>query len=298
MSQKENLRKLREQKRDLIGKVRIVEKERNELKALRDEKNSQVKELFQKAKETRELRDAINEDVKLNKALRDLRQEDVTIVVKELEKLEENMREIGVNSNFKKNNKHSRIAKRIQELEILYQTKGNMSVAEEREIIEQIERESKELEQLEVVESKREEFKTINRKLRKLRAEALAHHKAVQELAEKSQNYHEVMLGQLKEAKKVRALADADHKAILVLNDDIKKIRKEINAVAGEADKLRKALGEETAVERKKRKADMAKQQEVELEDKANDIYERYKNGAKLGFDEFKILISRGLLKD
>lgn len=296
---KEKLKVLREQKRDLISQVRLVEKDRNELKAQRDEKNSQVKDLFQKAKETRELRDSINEDVRLNKALRDLRQEDVSIVVKELEKMEEEMRDIGLSpSGFRKDNKHSRIAKKIQQLEIKYQTTGRMTAVEEREIVEQIEKLSKDLEQLEVVESKRDEFKTINKKLRKLRAEALSHHKTVQELAEKSQSQHELMLTQLKEAKRIRALADADHKQVLKLNEDIRAIRKEINAVAGESDKLRKSLGEETAVERKKRKIEQAKMQEVELSDKANAIYERYKSGEKLGFEEFKILISRGLLKD
>ncbi|MCY3411085.1 MAG: hypothetical protein INQ03_05535 [Candidatus Heimdallarchaeota archaeon] len=297
-SPKDNLQALREQKRDLIAKVREVEKQRNELKIQRDEKNSKVKELFQQAKETRENRDSVNEEVKLQKALRDLRQEDIAIVVRELEKLEEEMKDIGINTGYKKNSKHSKIAKQIQTLEITYQTKGNLKPEEEKEFINKIERLTKEMEQLEVVEGKREEFKVINKKLRKLRGEALIHHKEVQVLAERSQNYHETMLGQLKDAKKIRSSADEDHKKILNLNEDIKKIRKNINAVAAESDKIRKQLGQETATERKKRKQDAAKAQEQELTDKAEEIFQRYKDGAKLGFEEFKILISRGYLKD
>ena len=60
----------------MITEVRDIEKSRNKLRNDRDNKNQNVKELFSKAKEAREKRDAINEDVKLNKALRDLRKED------------------------------------------------------------------------------------------------------------------------------------------------------------------------------------------------------------------------------
>lgn len=298
LSQKEQLRAFRELKRDLIGKVREVEKNRNELKEKRDSRNKDVKNLFQEAKETREKRDLVNEDVKLNKALRDLRQEDVTKVINELEKLEEEMKEFKTDTNFKKNNRHSKIEKRIQNLERTYVTTGRLTPAEEKDIIEQIEKLTKEKEKLDVVEGKRDEFRAINKKLRKLRSDALSHHKEVQQLAQASQDYHEVMIGQLKEAKQIRAEADADHKQVIVFNEEIKQFRKQINKVANESDKIRKLLGEETAVERKKRKFEQAKQQEQDISEKANVIYKRYKAGAKLGFEEFKILVSRGMLKD
>jgi len=299
LSQRDRLKVLRDIKRDLIAKVREIERIRNDLKTQRDEKNQSVKELFQAAKEIREKRDIVNEDVKLNKAMRDLRQEDITQVVGELEKLENEMKDIGINSNPNKRNfKHSKIAQRINDLEIQQQTQGNLNPKEEKEIIVQIEKLTREAEKLEIVEGKRDEFKTINKKLRKLRSEALGHHKEVQVLAQRSQDAHEEMLAQLKEAKKKRTGADATHKLILEKNDEIKALRKQINKVANETDKLRKLLGEETAVERKKRKQKVAKEQEQELSDKAMIIYERYKSGEKLGFEEFKILISRGLLKD
>lgn len=293
---KEGLSQLRDYRRDLISQVREVEKKRSKLRAKRDELNAQVKELFATAREFREKRDSINEDVKLNKALRDLRKEDADKALEELKKIEDAMKEMGINP--KSYNKRKGIAKRIRELEMKIQTTGGLKPAEERDLIEEIERLTLKMDHLEVADEKRDEMRTIRKRLKSLRSEALTHHKEVQKLASMSQEYHDEMISNIKEARSIRSEADEQHQGVIEVSKEISALRKEISKVSSEADKLRKQLGQETAAERKRRKAEEAAKKEEELDTKAEDILERYQSGEKLGFEEFKLLISRGLLNE
>lgn len=297
LNDREKLKKLREIKHALIENVRAEEKKRSELRTLRDQDNQKVKELFTEARHHRTQRDLVNEDVKLNKALRDVRQEDADKVLEELEKLEETMKDSGIKRPQGKS-RHSRIATKIRELEMKIQTTARPTAAEETEMINEIERLYKQMEELEVAEEKQDEMRAIQKRLRTLRSEALGHHREVQKLAGQSQEHHEIMLGKISEAKKIRTAADENHQIVITLSDEIRKIRKQIHKVASEGDRIRKQLGQETAVERKKRRAVEAKTRDEEITKTAGDILERYQRGEKLGFEEFKLLISRGLLND
>jgi uncharacterized coiled-coil DUF342 family protein len=293
---REQVKRLREIKRDLIAQVREIEKQRAEFRTRRDEENKQVKELFHKAREARENRDIVNEDVKLNKALRDLRQEDAEKVLAELEKLEEQMKDMGYKP--KSRNRQSTLARQIKQLEMEIQTTPNLKPTEEKDLVDKIDKLYQEMDKMEVADEKREEMRSIQKRLRTLRSEALAHHKEVKKLAAQSQEFHDVMLDAIKDARKIRTQADENHKKVVELSEEIKVIRKDITKVTGETDKIRKQLGEETGTERRKRKQEEAKVKEQELDDQAESILERYQSGEKLGFEEFKLLISRGLLNE
>ncbi|MHA2252590.1 MAG: coiled-coil protein [Candidatus Kariarchaeaceae archaeon] len=293
---REKLRKLRDMKRELIDQVREIEAKRAKLRTERDKQNQSVKELFEEARVSREKRDEVNEDVKLNKALRDLRKEDADKTLTELEKLEEKMKDMGINP--KGRGKRRGIAKQIRELEMKIETTGNLNPTQEKELIDRIEKLTGDIGQLEVADEKRDEIRVIQKRLRTLRGEALSHHKEVKKLASQSQDYHDVMLEKIKEARGIRIDADKNHKEVVETSEKIKELRKEINGISSETDKIRKQLGEETAAERKKRRVTEAKQREEDLSDQATKVLERYKAGEKLGFEEFKLLISRGLLNE
>ena len=178
------------------------------------------------------------------------------------------------------------------------QTTGNLKPQEERELIERIEKLSLKLDEVEVADEVRDALRKNRKTLRQLRGEALSHHKEVQKLAIISQNHHDEMIASIKEARTIRGEADSHHQEIIKISKEITDLRKEINRISAEADRIRKELGQETAAERKKRKAEEAAKEEEELETKAEDVLERYQSGEKLGFEEFKLLISRGLLTD
>ncbi|MHA2275794.1 MAG: DUF7121 family protein, partial [Candidatus Kariarchaeaceae archaeon] len=169
---------------------------------------------------------------------------------------------------------------------------------QEKELIDSIERLYQDFDQMEVADEKRDEIREIQNRLRSLRNAAMSHHKEVKKLASQSQEYHDFMLEKIRAARKLRASADKNHKDVLEITQKIKGIRKEISTISNETDELRKKLGEETAVDRKKRKQHEARVREKDLDEQASEIYERYKSGEKLGFEEFKLIISRGLLNE
>ncbi|MHA2100427.1 MAG: coiled-coil protein, partial [Candidatus Kariarchaeaceae archaeon] len=282
---RERLKRLREIKSDLIGHVREEEGKRDVLRKLRDEENQQVKELFEEARVSRERRDEVNEDVKLNKALRDLRKEDADKVLNELEAVEDQMKELGVKPKERKNKKFN-ITRRIRDLETTLETTANLHPQQEKELIDSIERLYQDFDQMEVADEKRDEIREIQNRLRSLRNAAMSHHKEVKKLASQSQEYHDFMLEKIRAARKLRASADKNHKDVLEITQKIKGIRKEISTISNETDELRKKLGEETAVDRKKRKQHEARVREKDLDEQASEIYERYKSGEKLGFEE------------
>ncbi len=296
LSGRERLRKLRDLKRELISQVRLIEGKRAELRSQRDKENQMVKELFEEARISRERRDEVNEDVKLNKALRDLRKEDADKALTELEKLEERMKDMGINPHGR--GRRRGIGKQIRELEMKIETTGNLNPTQEKELIDKIERLTFDIGKLEVADEKRDEIRIIQKRLRTLRGEALSHHKEVKKLATQSQEFHDIMLEKLREARKIRTSADKNHKDVIEISEQIKKVRKEISQISNETDKIRKQLGEETAAERKRRKIQEAKQREEDLDTQAQDVLVRYKSGAKLGFEEFRLLISRGMFAE
>ncbi|MCE7736570.1 MAG: hypothetical protein GPJ54_16935 [Candidatus Heimdallarchaeota archaeon] len=294
---RERLKRLREIKSQLISQVREEEGKRDTLRKTRDEENQQVKELFEQARVSREKRDEVNEDVKLNKALRDLRKEDADKVLNELEAVEEKMKEMGLKPRESRGKKFN-ITRRIRDLETTLETTANLHPQQEKELIEGIEKLYQDFDKIEIADEKRDEIREIQNRLRTLRNAAMSHHKEVKKLASQSQEYHDYMLDKIREARKIRTSADKNHKSVLDHTGVIKEIRKEITSISNESDELRKKLGEETAVDRKKRKQHEARVREKDLDQQATEIYERYKSGQKLGFEEFKLIISRGLLKD
>ncbi len=294
---RDRLKRLREVKAELITQVRQEESKRDTLRKSRDEENQQVKQLFEEARISREKRDEVNEDVKLNKALRDLRKEDTDKVLSELEGVEDQMKEMGVKPREQKSKKFN-ITKRIRDLETTLETTANLHPQQEKELIEGIERLYQDFDKIEVADEKRDEIRDIQNRLRSLRNAAMAHHKEVKKLASQSQEYHDQMLEKIRDARKIRASADKNHKEVIELTQKIKEIRKEITAISNDSDEIRKKLGQETAVDRKKRKQTEARARESDLDAQAKDILERYKAGEKLGFDEFKLIIGRGLLKE
>lgn len=291
------LKRLREIKSQLISQVREEEGKRDSLRKIRDEENQQVKELFEEARVSREKRDEVNEDVKLNKALRDLRKEDADKVLNELEAVEDQMKEMGVAPRERKSKKFN-ITRRIRDLETTLETTANLHPQQEKELIDGIEKLYQDFDKMEVADEKRDEIREIQNRLRTLRNAAMSHHKEVKILASQSQEYHDFMLEKIREARKIRTSADKNHKEVLEHTHKIKDIRKEITTISNESDDLRKKLGEETVIDRKKRKQQEARTREKDLDTQATEIYERYKSGEKLGFEEFKLIISRGLLKE
>ncbi|MCG3219443.1 MAG: hypothetical protein KAR35_10575, partial [Candidatus Heimdallarchaeota archaeon] len=117
-------------------------------------------------------------------------------------------------------------------------------------------------------------------------------------LAQQSQQHQETMIKSIEEAKKLRDEADAYHKSVIEVSTKIKTLRDTIGDLSKEGDRLRRVLGEETRTERKRRRKEEAKKRREEEEETAQGLLDTYKDGGKISFDEFKILLNRDMLSE
>ena len=286
------LNDLRDQRRNKIDDVRSFERERNDLRKNRDERNNKVKELFQTARDQREKRDKINEEVALNKQMRGILREQVDEINESMKTLEEKMDGMGV-KRYKKG-----VSDRIRQLEFKLMTTPNIARDEEQRLVEEIESLSEEFEKQELFREVKDEHRAFHNKLRSLRLEIRTHHAAVKALAQQSQQHQETMIKSIEDAKKLRDEADEFHKSVIEVSTKIKTLRDEIGDLSKEGDRLRRVLGEETRTERKRRRKDEAKKRREEEEETAQGLLATYKDGGKISFDEFKILLNRDMLSE
>ena len=143
----------------------------------------QDKELFQTAREQREKRDKINEEVALNKQMRSILREQVDEINESMKTLEEKMDGMGV-KRYKKG-----VSDRIRQLEFKLMTTPNIARDEEQRLVEEIESLSEEFEKQELFREVKDEHRAFHNKLRSLRLEIRTHHAAVKALAQQSQQH-------------------------------------------------------------------------------------------------------------
>ncbi len=292
------LNELREKRKALINEVREYEAKRAEYREKRTEYNTKAKEAFLAAQKEREERDKINEEVKLEKALRDMSKEDAAKALAELEALEKQMEEKGISLSKAGRNQTKRIMDKINKIELEMETKPDLTKEEEKEYIKELENLYTKLETMASATELKGEMRAIQQRLRMHRNNARAHHKKVTKLAEQSQKHHDRMIELLNESNEYKKLADEQHRLVQEMYDKIREIRAEINKVTKEADAIRKELGEKTSKEKRKEQQDLKKKQEEETLLKATLVKKKYEAGERLGFEEFKMLINHGLLKE
>ena len=283
------LNELREKRKKLITQVREHEKERDAKRAARDELNKKVRELFDAARVEKEARDEINKDVQLNKELRKMSQEDADKVFKQLEELRAEVKGIhGGERNLKK------IAQRIKDIEFKIETDAKLTKEKEEEYIDELRSLHEKFSDLEVASEKQTEIRAINDKWKAHRDNARMHHKKVKELAEQSQAHHDQMLEYINEARKLRSEADETHNEVKEISATIKEIRQQITAVSKDADLVRKELGEETMVERQKRRKEEEIKAKKETQVTTAALKKKMNDGGRLDLEELKILLEQG----
>lgn len=286
---KEHLNSLRQRRREQIERLHELNNKRNELRSIRDKKNQESKALFDEAKTSREKRDQINEEVQVRKQMRDILREDADKIGKRLVELGSQMKNVSVPKNRK-------VGDKIRRLERQLETTPFLTKEMEKQTLQQLEELSSEFERIEQFKDLRSEFRDIQNKLRTMQTEIKTYHTSVTTLAKESQIHQEKMLHATKEAKKIKEEADGAHAEIIALSSSINDIRKELDGLTQEVKKLSSEFGQELQAVRKARKMEAKKVRERQLDVRAEAILVRYKDGAKLTLDEFKVLMERGLI--
>ena len=286
---KELLASLKARRKELIEKLRETNKRREELRTVRDEKNKQAKELFEKAKEERKRRDEINEEVQVRKQMRDILREEADKIAKRLFELGNKMKSVSAPRN-------RRVGNKIRQLERELETTPFLTKEKERQILQQLEDLSIEMAKLEQFKELKSEFNEMQQKLRHIRTEIKTYHTSVTTLAQESQIHQERMIEHNKEAKKIKKEADEAHAEFIALSTTASLIRKELDGLTQKIKELSSEFTTQIQAMRRAKKQEAKRLREKILDAKAAEILERYKEGAKLTLDEFKVLMERGLI--
>ncbi len=286
---REYLTEIRLRRKKLIDKLRSCNSKRDGLRSIRDKNNQLSRELFEGARNSKDKRDQINEEVQIRKQMRDILREDADKIGKRIIELGSQLKNISVPKN-------RRVGDRIRRLERQLETTPFLTKEMEKQTLQQLEELSSEFEKLEQFKDLRSEFRDIQTKLRHMQTEIKTYHTSVTTLAQESQIHQEKMIAATKEAKKIKEEADESHAEIIALSSTISGIRKELDGLTQAVKKVSSELGEQVYAARKARKVEAKKVREQRLDGKAEEILVRYKDGAKLTLDEFKILMERGLI--
>ncbi|MCE7740943.1 MAG: hypothetical protein GOP50_00670 [Candidatus Heimdallarchaeota archaeon] len=286
---REHLGEIRLRRKELIDKLRSCNSKRDELRSSRDKNNQLSRENFEGARDSKEKRDQINEEVQVRKQMRDILREDADKIGKRIIELGSQLKNISVPKNRK-------VGDRIRRLERQLETTPFLTKEMEKQTLQQLEELSSEFEKLEQFKDLRSEFRDIQNKLRHMQTEIKTYHTSVTTLAQESQIHQEKMIAATKEAKKIKEEADASHAEVIALSSTISSIRKELDGLTQKVKKVSSEVGEQQQAYRKARKMEAKKVREQRLDGKAEEILVRYKDGEKLTLDEFKILMERGLI--
>ncbi|MGZ7047219.1 MAG: phosphoserine phosphatase SerB [Methanobacterium sp.] len=259
------------QKREYERKLSEITRERDALneearsqKQIRDELNAGIKENLSKAIEYRNKRDKTNQEVKKYKKLRD----ETNNKLKTME-WESGRRDV---INIEKEIK--RIDKTI-ETEVL-------DIRKENELIKRVQDLSKQLQGMQKdVKAQKEALE--------LKELSESYHQKVVEFSDEAQITHEKMLEYFQKIDEIRINADEAHNKFIEIknsasqkHDEVKECFVQIRKINKRLDKVKaKTRSFDTQVSDKKNKKE---------KERAMDIYEKFKEGKKLNTDELMLL--------
>lgn len=267
----EILEKLNKEIEELKAKVAPaldMRKAISELRKDRDILNRQAKEISEKIKNTKQIRDSYNQVVCSAKSLRDSINKKLSDLKKSLPKKENKPKE--GKDRGKRAPTYKSIKKRIRDLEWKIQTSG-VSFPEERNLRNQ-------LQKLEVLRAELQKEEDARNSARNLGREARTHHARVLEFSTKSESIHKELVKLYGELRKLRSLANKKHKEFLAKVNELNVFNKE-----HEPDfKLLKEL-KQKLMETKDNLAKASKEAvEKSLVERAEVAFEKFKKGIRV----------------
>ncbi|MHA1908694.1 MAG: coiled-coil protein [Candidatus Thorarchaeota archaeon] len=273
------LRELKSQARDDLEVLRRDRDQMREYKRVRDEHNKEVRALIESVKAEREERDRINKDITEAKDRR-------TAIHAQLKSVYDDIREMRGSLVGSPSNDQRRMMRRVEELEWRQQT-DQLSMDEERSIVEEIAKIESKLVQIGQEKEKQDRIMELRRLARNLKNEASDAHKKVLELSESSQVHHQEVVRIRPQLEEYKKSADTAHqnfvewlKKVKEGETTLKTVRTEIDDIQG---KIRKHSSTHKDVERTERR----QKQKAHEQERIDDAVGKLKSGKRLTFDEF-----------
>jgi len=305
MSEVEEQLKLLEEKRELL---KALQKELYEERSKRDEMNVKVKMLSTQIRDKRDL--LTNKLGELNKLkekkreildkIRDIRSKERELISKmtELKTLRrENRKKLKSLLPLVKSRKsEEELREELEKLEWTYQTTP-MSLEEEKEYVRKIDRITFMLQVMERCKCIKAEIDKITKEIDELSLELDCLRRERAKLSE--------------ELTKIRGVMSEKFEEIKSLREEISKLISQRNTLKEEADRYHKnyvnlllKINEvKEEIERLEllirafRIAKSLKERKKKLKARAEEIYERYKRGERISWDEFKLLLEFGYIE-
>ena len=267
----EGVRAQKDEREERIAKVaderESFNREAKEQRKIRDELNSELKENLAKAIEFRDQRNEINKQVEENKKARNK----VNDEIKSLEWSSGKKDKIRIEAEIKKIDK-------IIETRVLDIKKENQLVKNANDL-------RKELAEIKEDDKVKEEAAELKKKSEE-------YHAKVVELSEQAQEAHEQMLSYFRKTDEIRTAADEAHKLFIQARKNASAKHEEFKMILSEIHVINKKLGSSKNRKRRSDKSSGSSNNKKNREEKerAESIFDKFKNGKKLSTEELLLL--------
>ncbi len=267
----EGVRAQKDEREERIAKVaderESFNREAKEQRKIRDELNSELKENLAKAIEFRDQRNEINKQVEENKKARNK----VNDEIKSLEWSSGKKDKIRIETEIKKIDK-------IIETRVLDIKKENQLVKNANDL-------RKELAEIKEDDKVKEEAAELKKKSEEF-------HAKVVELSEQAQEAHEQMLSYFRKTDEIRTAADEAHKLFIQARKNASAKHEEFKMILSEIHVINKKLGSNKNRKRRSDKSGGSSSNKKNREEKerAESIFDKFKNGKKLSTEELLLL--------
>ena len=266
----EGVRKQKDEKEAEIAQIAEEREEFNKIakeqRKIRDELNASLKENLNKAIEFRNERNEINKEVEEAKKARN----DANNQIKSLEWSSGKRDKVKIENEIKKIDK-------IIETRVLDIKKENQLVKNANDLRKQL---------MEIQED--ESVKEEAQELRKLSEEE---HEKVISLSEQAQAAHEEMLTYFRKTDDIRTAADDAHKKFIEARNNASAKHEEFKAVLSDIHVINKKLGSGKPRKRRSdKKPSSGSNKNREEKERAEEIFEKFKQGGKLSTEELLLL--------
>lgn len=283
-----NARDIKQQREELNRKVTTIANKRNQL-------NEQVKELIKSAKEEREKRDQCNQSISEIKEKKNIILKEIDGFSEQTGRLEEQLEKAQEKKTQTKRPAHfstKKIRKQIQDLEWKIQTTSNLTISEERELVDQINRLEQKFREIRETDVISRDLRTISNRIRVLRGKLRKFDRELRNNAHESRFHHKTMIQAFKNADILRKQADELHAQFLTAKKQANLIHNEYLIHIREINKTRQDITKN----KQQIRQEHDKVREEKIKEQTEDAKKKFDEGRKLSFDEFRTLIDKGLI--
>jgi uncharacterized coiled-coil DUF342 family protein len=283
------LRELKIQAREDLEVLRRDRDQMRQYKSVRDEHNKEVRNLIESVKAEREERDRINREIAEAKDRR-------SAIHAQLKSVYEEIRELRSNIVGSPSTDQRRMMRRVEELEWRQQTE-QLSMDEERSIVEEIAKIEAKLVKIGQEKEKQDRIHEQRRLARRLKEEASEAHQKVLKLSEQSQIHHQEVVRIRPQLEEFKRSADTAHQNFVEWLKKVKEGETKLKEVRTEIDEIYGKIRKYQAERRDTAESERREVKKVHEQERVDAAVEKMQSGKRLTFDEF-ILAQRSVTDD